>query len=235
MTAALLLAAGLAAAAPVPAKAKAAPQAPSAPAPQARPPFAEVVRCGEAPGGWCVSPAFPPEQSVEVMGEPCRGVTRDRSRIEWTDCKAPEVGYVAMVGVPAQRFLRLRREKTPPGVLKRLLELVYAQKGFAARMAQTVDMRRRAYGDMDREYPDPVFIGESFGNRGHFVAYDMEALPHVVAGKTRVIPVTLDPNRCAMVWDGFLAGEKAYLHVKDCACGSGSVGDCRPAFFPLDP
>lgn len=224
MTAALLLAAGLAGAAPGPAKEPAAAAAPQAP------PFAEIVRCGEAPGGWCVSPEFPPEKTVLVFGKACRGVTKARSRVEWTDCKRPDVGDLAAVGARLEGYRPLKRAPVEGAELERLEGLVRAQPGFARRLAQAEAQRRKAYEGMDRPYPGAAFSAEAFGGRGFYAVFDGEALPHVVAGRSRVTPAGERAQSCGSAVDGFLAGGKAWLRARDCVCGGG----CRPVFFPLD-
>jgi hypothetical protein len=214
-----LLAAALAAAAP----------------PETAAPFVELVRCGEAPGGWCAQPEPPAGQAVLVLGKDCRGVSAPRGRVEWTACAHPDAGDVAAVGrrVEGYRPLKVALVKDA-AALERLEGLVRLQKGFPARLARVEARLRRAYAASSRPYDGVEFSAWSLGGRGYLAVFDGEplgdALPYLVAG-SKASPLTEGPERCATAKDAFLAAGKAWLRLSDCACGTDS---CRASFRAIE-
>lgn len=213
--------------------AAAAPKA--APAPPAPPHFAELVRCGEAPGGWCVDPPAPPEKAVLVLSRPCRGVTLPQGRVKWTDCPRPEVGDLAVVGarVEGLRPLRLQRVSDPP-TLARLEALMRREKRVERRLGAVESRLRKAMAAAGRPYEGLELSAWSVGGRGHLAVFDVEAegeaLPALIV-KQKVTPLTPGPERCARAKDAFLAAGRAWLRLEDCPCGG---EPCRAAFVPVD-
>lgn len=213
---ALLLAAGVAAAAPPPH-------------------LAELIRCGEAPGGWCVDPPAPPEKAVLLLGRPCRGVTQPRARVKWTDCARPEEGDLAVVGARVEGYRPLRLEALrEPAELGRLEALLRADKALARSLGAVEGRLRRASAAAGRPYEGLELSAWSVGGRGHLAVFDVEAegdaLPALIV-KGKVLPLTSGPGRCARAKDAFLAGGRAWLRLEDCSCGEAA---CKAAFFPVE-
>lgn len=197
-------------------------------------PFAELARCGEAPGGWCLEPAFPEGKPVRVLGKDCRGLTEPRGRVRWTACARPDAGDLAVVGarVEGYRLLKVERLRDEAS-RKRVEKLIRGTPGFAERLARVEARLRKDYAAAGRRYEEPELSLDSLGGRALLATFDPEggdALPFLVV-KTRVTPLTEGPERCGAAKDAFLAGGKAWLRLSDCACGTDR---CRPTFWPLD-
>lgn len=199
------------------------------------PHLAELIRCGEAPGGWCVDPPAPPEKAVLLVGRPCRGVTLPAGRVKWTDCPRPEVGDLAVVGARLEGYRPLRLEPVrDPAELGRLERLMRREKAVAARLGPVEARLRRASAAAGRPYEGLELSAWSVGGRGHLAVFDVEAegeaLPALIV-KQKVLPLTSGPGRCARAKDAFLAAGRAWLRLQDCACGETA---CKAAFFPVE-